>query len=257
MNGTEATRPITLDVLGSMEARVLGRRVPLGGPKQRALLAALLLKRGRVAPVDHLVDVLWEDAPPVTAVVKVQGHVHALRKSLAGCGCQDVHEVLATRAPGYALLLGRIRTDLAAFDELTSAAELATAAGRRADASILLGSALGLWRGGAFADVPAPAVRAAAQRLGERRMTAVEDRAQCDLELGRFRQVLDELGEFIEENPFRERLRELQMLALIGLDRTSEAIVCYQHGRRLLGRELGVEPCHRLRRLAASIGYRQ
>ncbi|MGI5237913.1 AfsR/SARP family transcriptional regulator [Dactylosporangium sp. CA-139066] len=245
---------IRIEVLGPLEATIGERPVQLGGPKQRAVLAALLLAEGRVVSVEHLVDVLWADDPPTSAVTKVQGHVSALRKALAGSGHPGPADVLVTRAPGYQLRTTDLRTDLAAFDRLV--AEATTRA--RADPSAgarLLGAGLALWRGPAFADVAAPAIRAAAARLNDRYLAAAEDRADIELRLGRHRQALEQLGPLLEEHPFRDRLRELHMLALIRMERPIEAIASYQRCRTLLSRELGVEPCGRLRRLAASIGY--
>ncbi|WP_344404260.1 AfsR/SARP family transcriptional regulator, partial [Dactylosporangium fulvum] len=107
----------------------------------------------------------------------------------------------------------------------------------------------------AFADVAAPAIRAAVARLDDRRLAAAEDRAEVELVLGRHREALDQLGSLLDEHPFRDRLRELHMLALIRMERPMEAIASYERCRTILSRELGVEPGGRLRRLAASIGY--
>ncbi|MEV6923289.1 BTAD domain-containing putative transcriptional regulator [Dactylosporangium sp. NPDC051485] len=245
---------IRIEVLGPLEATVGGRPVALGGPKQRAVLAALLLAEGRLLTVEHLVDVLWPEDPPTTAITKVQGHVSALRKALAEAGCARPADVLVTRAPGY-LLRGPVqRTDLDAFDRLVSDAA-ARAPRDPAGALRLLTAALALWRGPAFADVAAPAIQAAAARLADRRLAAAEDRAEIELVLGRHREALDQLGPLLDEHPFRDRLRELHMLALIRMERPMEAIASYERCRTILSRELGVEPCGRLRRLAASIGY--
>jgi DNA-binding SARP family transcriptional activator len=246
--------PIRIEVLGPLEMAVGGRPVALGGPKRRAVLAALVLGEGRVVSVEHLVDVLWADDPPSTAVTKVQGHVSALRKALAEAGLPSPAAALTTRAPGYVLQRAEAGTDLADFDRL--AADATARAPRDPDgAARLFAAALALWRGPAFADVSVPAVRAAAARLTDRYLGVAEDAAEVELALGRHRQVLDRLGPLLEEHPFRDRLRELHMIALIRMDRPLEAIASYRRCRVILSRELGVEPCGRLRRLAASIGY--
>ena len=247
------TEQINIDVLGPIDASAGGLPIPLGGPKQRAALAALVLAEGRVVAVAALVDVLWDTAPPPTAVTKVQGHVYALRKALGHTGTAG--QALVTRAPGYLLRSDLITTDLARFDALTRQSSAHAQACRPADASDLLAAAIALWRGAAFADVPAPAIRAAADRLAERYLRAVEDKARLDLDLGRYRRVLDETVGPLEEHPFRDRLHELHMLALIRMGRPLEAIASYQRCRLILSKELGVEPGGRLRRLAASIGY--
>jgi len=243
-------------LLGPLELRVHGSIAALGAPKQRALCAALLLNPGTVVSVDRLIDVVWADDPPASAVTKVQGYVSALRKSLAEAGLHAPAEVLATRAPGYVLSDAVVETDVAEFERLLADANRARARREPVAVTGLLGRALQLWRGSALADVAAsgPALRAAADLLAELRLTAVEDKAAADLALGRYREALAELDRHLTENPFRERLRELRMRALIGLDCPAEALACYESGRRILRTELGVEPSYSLRRLASAIG---
>jgi DNA-binding SARP family transcriptional activator len=247
---------VKIDVLGPVEVRAGGRPVHLGGPKQRALLAALAVRHGRVVAMDQLVDVLWGAAPPPTAVTKVQGHVCSLRKVLAESGRSDGIGALETRQPGYLLRREVVSIDLTRFDALTTAAGAAREQGDRHRASGLLAMALGLWRGPAFADVSAPAIRAIADRLAERRLAAAEDKAEIDLSLGRDRQVLGELGVLIAQHPMRDRLRELHLVALLRLDRTNEALDSYRHWSTLLRRERGVEPDRRVQELVATIGHR-
>jgi DNA-binding SARP family transcriptional activator len=245
---------IRIDVLGPMEVHAGGRTVHLGGPKQRALVAALVLRHGRVVAMDQLVDVLWERDPPPTATTKVQGHVCSVRKALAERGRTDGLNAVETRPPGYLLRREPVSTDLTRFDALTTAAAAAREQGDRHRAAGLLAVALGLWRGPAFADVPAPAIRAAADRLAERRLATAEDKAEIDLSLGRCREVLGELGVLIERYPLRDRLRELQVLALVRLDRPDEALDSYQRWSSMLRRERGVEPGRRVQEMVAAIG---
>jgi DNA-binding SARP family transcriptional activator len=242
-------------LLGPLEVRVDGRPVALGAPKQRALGARLLLSPGTVVSVDRLIDVVWAQDPPVSAVTKIQGYVSALRKSLAEAGLGNPAEVLATRAPGYVLAAGPVDTDVTEFESLLADAGLARSRRDPAGVTRLLARALGLWRGSALADVSAgPALRAETERLAELRLTAVEDKAAADLALGRYREALAELDRHLAEHPFRERIRELRMRALIGLGCPAEALACYESGRRILRSELGVEPSRSLRRLASAIG---
>jgi DNA-binding SARP family transcriptional activator len=239
-----------------MELRAGDRHIHLGGPKQRALLAALVLHHGRVVGMDQLVDVLWDERPPATAVTKVQGHVCAVRKALDQRGRTAGISALETRAPGYVLRREPVATDLTRFGALRTAAAAAREQGDRHRAAALLAAGLGLWRGRPFADVPSRMIRSAAERLAEHFLTTAEDKAEIDLSLGRHRQVLDELGVLIEQHPLRDRLRELQLRALVGLDRPDEALASYQDWRRLLRRELGVEPGRRVQQLVAAIGER-
>lgn len=241
-------------LLGPLEVRVNGRSAALGAPKQRALCAALLLCPGTVVSVDRLIDVVWEQDPPTSAVTKIQGYVSMLRKSLAVAGLDYPAEVLETRAPGYVLAARQVETDVAEFESLVARASRARAARDAASVTHLLGQGLALWRGTALADVSGgPALRAQAERLAEVRLTAVEDKAAADLALGRYREALAELDRHLAEHPYRERIRELRMRALIGLDCPAEALACYENGRRILRADLGVEPSGRLRRLASAI----
>ncbi|WP_051450201.1 AfsR/SARP family transcriptional regulator [Actinospica robiniae] len=241
-------------LLGPLEVRVDGRAAAPGAPKQRAVCAALLLSPGTVVSVDRLIEVVWAHDPPASAVTKIQGYVSAVRKSLAEAGLPRPAEVLATRAPGYVLRAGSVDTDVTRFESLV--AEAGRARTRRDPAAVarLLGPALGLWRGAALADVgTGPALLAEAERLAEVRLTAVEDKAAANLALGRYREVLAGLDRHLAQHPYRERIRELRMRALIGLDCPAEALACYENGRRILRAELGVEPSGRLRRLASAI----
>jgi DNA-binding SARP family transcriptional activator len=205
---------LKIDVLGAMEVRAGGRLVQLGGPKQRALLAALVLRHGRVVTVEELVEVLWDGSPPATAVTKVQGHVYAIRKAVAERGRTHGLGALETRPPGYLLRREPVTTDLARFEGLRMAAGAARDQGDRHRAAGLFGAALALWRGPAFADIPSPAIRAAAARIDEHVLTTVEDKAQVDLMLGRHEQVAADLSRLVARHPHRSRLRQLQLAAL-------------------------------------------
>jgi DNA-binding SARP family transcriptional activator len=210
---------IKIDVLGAMEVRAGGRVVHLGGPKQRALLAVLVVRHGRVVPVDQLVDVLWGGSPPATAITKVQGHVYAIRKALAQRGRTEGVSAVETRPPGYLLRPEPVVTDLSRFEALTAAAASARNQDDRHRAAGLLTAALRLWRGPAFADVPVPGIRAVAERLDVRRLAVAEEKAEIDLAFGRHRQVVGELNGLIQRYPRRGRLRELHLKALTHLDR--------------------------------------
>ncbi|MBD5784984.1 winged helix-turn-helix domain-containing protein [Cellulosimicrobium terreum] len=246
---------LEIDVLGPLRARVDGREMALGGPGRRALLAALVLGKGRVVTTSAIVDTLWVDDPPASAVTKVQGHVSELRKALAAAGHDDPTAVLVTAAPGYLLRPGATATDLARFEADVVAAQAARRADDLVAAETLLAGALELWRGPALADVSAPTLRAVAGGLDDRRLRVLEDHAEVSLALGRSRDVLDALGPLLVAHPFRDRLNELFMVALIRTDRPSEAIATYRRCREMYGRELGIEPSSRLRRLVASLGY--
>lgn len=236
-------------VLGPIEvATGAGGLVPLSGQRQRALLAGLVLEHGRVVPVGRLVDILWDTDPPPTARAKVQGHVSALRQVLR-IASPGPAELIATRPPGYQFNLAGAALDLHDFEALTDRGRRAALRGDALSAASLFAGALRLWRGAAFADVASPIIRAAAAVLEERRLLAVEGKAEADLASGQREAVVAELGSWLAEYPLRERLRALAMVALYRLGCRADALRLYREGRRLMIAELGLEPGPQLRDL--------
>ena len=220
----------------------------LGGPRQRAVLAILLLDANRVVPVERIVAELYGDAPPPTAVGQVRDHVSQLRKLLAN------ESVLETRAPGYLLRVAEDQVDAFRFETLTSQGFDALGAGDAAAAVVFLREALALWRGPALADfVEEPFAQTAAARLEALRLEALERRIEADLALGRTGQLLGELEELVSKYPLREQLREHLMLALYRSGRQAEALDLYHGTRRMLVDELGIEPSPALRELAGKM----
>lgn len=239
---------VTLRVLGPIEISAGGRNVKLAGPKQRALVAVLALDFGKVVSVAQLVDVLWESSPPASARSKIQGHVSAVRQAIGQSG-PDADGPLMTRAPGYSLNPRQVALDLTEFTELTGRARSAAESGQEDVASELLGTALGLWRGTAFADVSSARISAAAAALEDRRLLAVEAKAEADLARGRYETVTTELAVWLASNPLRERLRALMMEGFWNLGCRAEALALYRAGRQALVEELGLEPGVQLTRL--------
>jgi DNA-binding SARP family transcriptional activator len=230
-------------LLGPLEARSDGGPVALPGGKPGALLARLLLDAQRVVPVDALVDALWLDAP-ASAHKVVQVYVSQLRKALGPAQIE-------TRAPGYLVRAGPDELDLARFERLVAAAQGAGEASRRAE---LLREALSLWRGPALAEfADAPFAQAAARRLAELRLNALEQRLEADLQLGEAAAVVPELESLVSQEPLREGPRRQLMLALYRCGRQAEALERYREGRRLLVEELGIEPGPRLQELEQAI----
>jgi DNA-binding SARP family transcriptional activator/tetratricopeptide (TPR) repeat protein len=233
-------------LLGPLEALVDGAPVRLGPPQQRALLALLLLNANEVVSRDRIVDELWGERPPATAVKLVQVYVSALRKVLEP-------EVLVTRAPGYLLQVEPDAVDLDRFRRHLDEGGAALGAGAPAAAANHFRSALALWRGPALADFAfAPFAQAQIGRLDELRLEALSDRIEADLELGRS-DVVGELEALIAEHPLRERLRGQLMLALYRSGRQADALAAYQDARRALVDELGIEPGRELRQLEQAI----
>ncbi|HET9968610.1 MAG TPA: BTAD domain-containing putative transcriptional regulator, partial [Streptosporangiaceae bacterium] len=215
--------------------------LPLGPPRQHALLAALLLHRGEPIPVDRLISLLWGDAAPASAATIVHGSVAGLRRALEPAGPPGRGRLLVTQASGYALRVAAEQVDAARFERLVAEGRsLVRDDPRRA--SGLLAQALSLWHGPALAGVGAPFATDAADRLGELRLEALEARAGADLALGRHADLAGELGELVKQHPLRERLWAQLMVALYQGGRQSDALAAYQAARRLLAEELGVQP---------------
>lgn len=236
-------------MLGPLEARRDGRPVALGGTRQRALLAVLLLHAGEVVSVDRLVDELWGDSPPATAAHTVQVFVSRLRKALGERG-----SVLVTAAPGYVARLEPGELDLGRFERLVARSRAALEAGDAEAAAAGLRDALALWRGPALADFAYEAfAQPAIARLEELRISAIADRIEADLALGRHHELIGELESLVGEHPLRERFRCQLMLALYRAGRQADALEAYQEARRVLVDELGIEPGPALQRLERAI----
>jgi predicted ATPase/DNA-binding SARP family transcriptional activator len=231
-------------LLGRLEVEANGVDVTPGRPKQRALLALLLLREGQVVATDDLVEALWGLRPPETAQIALYGHISALRKWLGA-------ERIETRAPGY-------RLHLADEDEFDIRRFERVAAGSRADGpaarSQTLRDGLALFRGEPlfdFRDEQFACLEAG--RLAELRLATLEDQIEADLELGRHVEIVPELERLVAEHPLRERLRAQLMLALYGAGRQADALLSFREGRALLVDELGVDPGPALKRLERQI----
>jgi DNA-binding SARP family transcriptional activator len=236
-------------ILGPLEvADDSGRVLQIGGRKQRALLAVLLLRANEIVSTDTLIDELWGSSPPGTAANTVQVHISHLRKALAP------GDAIATRPPGYVLRVERGQLDLDTFLELADEGRAALAQGRAAEASERLRAALAVWRGPALGDlVFEPFSQSAVLRLDELRLAVLEDRIEADLAHGRHAEVIPEIDALIREHPLRERQRGQLMLALYRSGRQAEALEMYQAARRALVEELGIEPSPALQRLEKAI----
>jgi DNA-binding SARP family transcriptional activator len=240
--------PMHINVLGPIEVVRGGQVIRLAGRGQRTLLAALALEYGRVVTVDRLVDILWDTTPPVSARTRIQAHISAMRRAI-GQPARHGAGPLLTAASGYALSGDGVQTDLSSFGAMTADGRAALESGQPAAASELFAAALALWRGPAFGDITAPAIRAAAGPIDERRLLAVEAKAEADLAIGRHEAVVTELSAWLIALPLRERLRALLMTALYQLGCRTDALSLYLEGRQLMVTELGLEPSPHLRDL--------
>jgi DNA-binding SARP family transcriptional activator len=230
-------------ILGPLEAYEAGKQIPVGGAKQRALLAVLLLQANRVVASDRLIDALWDEQPPETARKAVQVYVSQLRKLLGA-------DVLVTRSPGYLLRVEPGMLDLDRFEALRREA-------RDADPEIAadkLREALALFRGRPLADLANERfAQGEIARLEELGLAALEERIEAELRLGLHAELASELEALAAENPLRERLCRQRMVALYRCGRQAEALEVYQAARRELVEELGIEPGRELRELHQAI----
>jgi len=230
-------------ILGPLEVLDDGRPIALGGQKQRALLALLLLDAGRVVSIDRIVDALWGERPPKTAPTSLQNFVSHLRKALGA-------DILVTRPPGYLLRIAPEQLDLERFRMLVDAAKRSPVQERAAK----LRQALTLWQGPPLADF---ALEAFAQpeigRLEELHLAAIEERIEAELAVGAHAELVGELESLVEEHPLREGLRRQLMLALYRSGRQAEALQVYHDARRVLVDELGIDPSRSLQQLHGAI----
>jgi DNA-binding SARP family transcriptional activator len=234
---------LDLRVLGPLEIEGDKGPIALGGQKQRALLGLLALNAGRVVAIDRLLDELWGEHPPRTAATSLQNMVSSLRKALGA-------ERLETRPPGYCLRIEQEETDLGRFERLVADAHELSGEPR----SRTLAAALGLWRGPPLADFAYEAfAQGEIRRLEERRLSALEERIDADLDCGRHFELVAELEQLVAQQPFRERLRGQLMLALYRAGRQAEALQGYHDARRALVDELGIEPGRPLQDLFSRI----
>ena len=234
-------------VLGPIEALDDGRPIALGGSRQRALLALLLLHPNEAVSSDRLIDDLWGESPPGTPAKTLQVSVSRLRKALGD-------DVIVTRDHGYELRLDQDRLDSRRFEGLVANGGAELGAGRPREAAARLGEALVLWRGPPLADVAyEPFAQAEIARLDELHVAAREQLIEAELALGRHADVVGQLEALIAEHPYRERLRGQLMLALYRADRQADALQAYQDARKALVDELGIEPAERLRELERAI----
>lgn len=240
-------------ILGPLEVWEEGRAIGIAAPKQRALLACLLLSANRVVSADRLIDDLWGEHPPSRAARALHFHVSHLRDALRPGRSRGEEGPIVTRPPGYLLVVDPDCVDAARFERLVGAASEALSRDPER-AATALGEALDLWHGPAlseFADEPFAA--ADARRLEELRLTALEDRIEADLACGRHETLVAELEKLTGEHPFRERLWAQLMVALYRSSRQAEALRAFQDLRRRLGGELGIEPSLELQALEQRI----
>ena len=233
-------------ILGPLEVSAGDGALKVGGPKQRAVLAHLILRANRPVSVELLIDGLWGDEPPETAKNTLQTYVYRLRQVLG-------EDRIGSDAGGYVLHAEPSEIDAARFEALVrqAKAELQTDPARAADE---LAQALALWRGSPLSDLSEePSLRGEIARLQELHLSATEHRISAEIAMGGRSTVISELEALTARYPLRERMWANLMLALYSLGRQAEALAAYQRAREVLADELGAEPSAELQHLHEQI----
>jgi len=240
-------------ILGPLELLGDGRPVALGGDKQRALLALLVIHANRTLSSERLIDELWAERPPASAAKTLQVHISRVRKALGQPAGEVGDGVVLTREHGYELRVDSGSVDALRFGRLVNEARGELAAGRVSRAATLLEEALSLWRGPPLAELASDrfAAREIA-RLDELRVGALEELVEAKLALGRHAEVVGELESLIAEQPYRERLRAQLMLALYRSGPAGGGA----SGLPGCATQAGVGAWHRARRAPARAGAR-
>jgi WD40 repeat protein/DNA-binding SARP family transcriptional activator len=233
-------------LLGPLEVTVDGETIALGGPKQRLVLAHLLIRANELVSAETLIDEIWGDEPPDAARGSLHSYVSHLKKALGA-------ERLISRPPGYVLIAGADEIDAARFETLAEQARRRLASDPAAAARALR-EALGLWQGEPLADLAAElSLQGEIERLSALRVAAIEDRIEAELSLGRHAELVPELERLVARHPLRERLSGQLMLALYRAGRQAEALAAYHRLRAALDEDLGLQPAPAIEQLQARI----
>lgn len=242
-------------ILGRLEAEGPSGPISLGGRRQRAVLALLLLEANRLVTLDRIVDRVWDGRPPASATGTTQAYISHLRRVLEPDRPRGAPStVLLTQGPGYKLVVEPAQVDAHRFTQLAEQGAAALAAGDPAEADRLLEEAAALWQGDALADLrDEPFARLEAARLDERRLVALEDWIDARLALGHHAVLVGELDALVTEHPVRERLRGQHITALYRAGRQADALASYQAARESMAEELGLDPAPALQDLERAI----
>ena len=235
-------------VLGPVAVVRDGEPIRLGGPRQQALLALLLIERGRAVSSDLLVHELWRGEPPEGAAITLRSYVSRLRAALGS------DALVTATVGGYSLNVSPESIDAVRFERLVRDGDDALRRGSARRAADRLREALGMWGGEPFAGLAAEGVlRVEAERLQELRLHALQARVEADLALGRASELIDELEALVRTHPFHERLWRHLMLALYRAGRQADALDAYHRARAALEEQLGIEPGEELESLQLAI----
>lgn len=234
-------------VLGPLSMGEAGKSYLPTAPKQRQLLALLLLNANKFVPTEVCIKELWDENPPRTVIPTLQTYVLQLRRCLAKSpslgSLAAAHEWLVTASLGYQLMVPPNSLDLMEYEGLTQAIRESNRANEDPEKLGLLRRAVELWRGATLGDVePGPCLRAQINRLEEARICLMEQRFDAELTLGNHHLILSELNAAAVDNPLNERLQTQYMIALYRSGRQAQALQLFHGLRKTLTDELGVEP---------------
>ena len=244
---------LELGLLGPLEMSVDGAVVPLGTPKQRAVLAMLLMNRNSPVGVERLITAVWEGWPPSGARASIHSYVSNLRKLLAGAGI-DPRAVLAAAPPGYRLSIPENTCDIGRFIAEKNAGVHAAATGRFEQASQHLSAALAEWRGPVLEDLrDFQFVDTFATALVEDKIFAHTAKAEAEIACGRAAGVITDLEALTNAHPYREPLWTQLITAYYLTDRQSDALAAYRRVKTTLADDLGIDPGQTLRALNEQI----
>ncbi|HXO53421.1 MAG TPA: BTAD domain-containing putative transcriptional regulator, partial [Mycobacterium sp.] len=225
---------IGFGLLGPLLMTVDGAPVPLGTPKQRAVLAVLVMNRNRPVGIDSLITAAWEQWPPPETRASLHSYISNLRRLLG-----DARPMLANAPPGYRLTVGDTTCDIGRFVLEKTAGVQAAAAGRFEQASDHLTTALAEWRGPVLEDLrDFQFVDAFATALTEDKVVAHTARAEAEIACGRGYAVIAELESLTVEHPYREPLWAQLIIAYYLAERQSEALDAYQRLKTTLADDL-------------------
>ena len=241
-------------LLGPFEVAARGRVAEIGSPKQRALLAMLVVHLNRVVSVEAVAEELWHGEPPTSLTKTIQSLVYRLRRALTAAGAEAAGVSLRAGGTGYALEADRLQVDAVRFGHLLARGRELAGAGAADAAARALRDALALWRGPVLVDLlDCDFARAEATRLDEARLVVTEELAEAEMARDRPGEVVALLEPHVAAHPLRERAWGQLMVALYRTGRQAEALRAYQQLRTHLGEELGLEPTPALRALEAQI----
>jgi DNA-binding SARP family transcriptional activator len=240
--GTVLASELRFELLGPVRAWRGPAELELGSPQQRAVLAALLLARGRHVSLEALIEALWGERPPRAAAGTLRTYVSRLRRCLDPGTGQPGQAVIKLVGDGYSLQLGPAVLDLGVFEDLVRQARAARRGADPAQAAGLFRDALALWQGVPLSGITGPYADSQRGRLCELQAAAAEDGLAMDIESGGHLAAISELRALLAAYPLRERPRELLMLALYRSARQADALTVFEDSRRLLSEELGIDP---------------